>query len=182
MNNLTKDEARVLGVLVEKALTTPGQYPMTLNSLVSGCNQRSNRLPILKLDENRVMAALDSLKVKDFVREVMLASSRVTKFRHTTKETLGISISELVVLAELLLRGPQTPGHRGAPGRAGGDGLHAPQAWTGAAARGARPRVRRRAYVAPCAVAAGCPGLARARGIGRCCFGRHGELQKPRSS
>ncbi|MCH8825126.1 MAG: DUF480 domain-containing protein [Planctomycetes bacterium] len=110
MINLTKDEARVIGVLVEKALTTPGQYPLTLNSLVSGCNQRSNRLPILNLDENRVIAALDSLKAKDLAREVMLASSRVTKFRHTTKETLEISISELVVLAELLLRGPQTLG------------------------------------------------------------------------
>lgn len=110
MNNFTKDEARVLGVLVEKALTTPGQYPLTLNSLVSGCNQRSNRLPILNLDENRVIAALDSLKAKDLAREVMLANSRVTKFRHTAKETLGISISELVVLTELLLRGPQSLG------------------------------------------------------------------------
>ena len=110
MNNLTKDEARVIGVLVEKALTTPGQYPLTLNSLVSGCNQKSNRLPILNLDENRILAALDSLKAKDLACEVMLASSRVTKFRHTAKETLGISISELVVIAELLLRGPQTLG------------------------------------------------------------------------
>ena len=110
MNNLTKDEARVLGVLVEKALTTPGQYPLTLNSLVSGCNQRSNRLPILTLDEDRVIAALDSLKAKELAREVLLASSRVTKFRHTSKETLEISINELVVITELLLRGPQTLG------------------------------------------------------------------------
>ena len=110
MISLTKDEARVIGVLVEKALTTPGQYPLTLNSLVSGCNQRSNRLPILNLDENRIITALDSLKAKELAREVMLASSRVTKFRHTAKETLEISISELVVIAELLLRGPQTLG------------------------------------------------------------------------
>lgn len=110
MINLNNDEARVLGVLVEKACTTPGQYPLTLNSLVSGCNQRSNRLPILNLDENRVITALDGLRGKELAREVMLASSRVTKFRHTSKETLGISISELVVLAELLLRGPQTLG------------------------------------------------------------------------
>ena len=118
MISLTKDEARVIGVLVEKALTTPGQYPLTLNSLVSGCNQRSNRLPILNLDENRIITALDSLKAKELAREVMLASSRVTKFRHTAKETLEISISELVVIAELLLRGPQTLGEiRGRLGR-----------------------------------------------------------------
>lgn len=103
-------ECRVLGVLVEKAQTVPGQYPMTLNAMVSGCNQRNNREPVTNLSEDEVLAALDDLRGKGLVREVMLSGSRVPKFKHETRATLGIETPALVVLAELLLRGPQTVG------------------------------------------------------------------------
>lgn len=107
---LTPDECRVIGVLIEKAQTTPGQYPLTLNALVSGCNQKSNRAPVMQINEDRAIAALDSLRAKGLVREVMMSGSRVNKFRHVVREGLEVSTSELVVLAELLLRGPQSVG------------------------------------------------------------------------
>lgn len=107
---LTPNEARVLGVLIEKAQTTPGQYPITLNALVNGCNQLSNRHPITTLDEDKVMAALDSLRTKGLAREVALTGSRVAKFKHAARETLNVDTNQLVVLAELMLRGPQTVG------------------------------------------------------------------------
>jgi uncharacterized protein YceH (UPF0502 family) len=110
MQTLTPHEARVLGVLIEKAQTTPSQYPITLNALVAGCNQKSNREPILNLDEDQVLAALDGLRRKQFVREVHMTGSRVSKFRHVARETLDVQTPELVVLAELMLRGPQTIG------------------------------------------------------------------------
>lgn len=107
---LTPNEARVLGVLIEKAQTTPGQYPITLNALVNGCNQLSNRHPITTLDEDKVMAALDSLRTKGLAREVALTGSRVAKFKHAARETLNVDTNQLIVLAELTLRGPQTVG------------------------------------------------------------------------
>jgi uncharacterized protein YceH (UPF0502 family) len=110
MVQLTPDESRVLGVLIEKAQTTPGQYPMTLNAIVTGCNQKNNRHPVTNLDEERVMAALDSLRGKNLGRELFMSGSRVPKYRHTAREAMEVSTSELVVLAELLLRGPQTLG------------------------------------------------------------------------
>ncbi len=110
MSGLTPDEARVLGVLVEKAQTTPTQYPMTLNAVVNGCNQKNNRHPVSTLGEDQVLAALDGLRAKQMVREVMLSGSRVPKYRHTAREGLEVGTSELVVLAELMLRGPQTIG------------------------------------------------------------------------
>jgi len=110
MQTLTPHEARVLGVLIEKAQTTPTQYPITLNALVAGCNQKSNREPILNLDEDQILAALDGLRRKQFVREVHMTGSRVSKFRHVARETLDVQTPELVVLAELMLRGPQTIG------------------------------------------------------------------------
>jgi len=103
-------ECRVLGVLVEKAQTVPQQYPMTLNGVVGGCNQRNNRRPVLAVDEDEVLAALDGLRGRGLVREVMLSGSRVPKFKHDAREVLGVATPELVVLAELLLRGPQTTG------------------------------------------------------------------------
>ncbi len=103
-------ECRVLGVLVEKAQTVPQQYPMTLNGVLSGCNQRNNRRPVLSADEDDVLAALDRLRGRGLVREVMLSGSRVPKFKHDAREVLGVGTAELVVLAELLLRGPQTVG------------------------------------------------------------------------
>jgi uncharacterized protein YceH (UPF0502 family) len=110
MVNLTAHESRILGVLIEKAQTTPAQYPLTLNALVTGANQKSNRDPVLELGEEQVLAALDGLRSKALVREVMLSGSRVEKYRHVAREALEVSTAELVVLAELLLRGPQTVG------------------------------------------------------------------------
>jgi uncharacterized protein YceH (UPF0502 family) len=110
MISLTPDECRALGVLIEKAQTTPQQYPLTLNALVNGANQKNNREPVTNLDEDKMLTAVDGLRAKGLTREVSLSGSRVAKFRHTTREALEISTSELVILAELLLRGPQTVG------------------------------------------------------------------------
>lgn len=110
MISLTPDECRALGVLIEKAQTTPQQYPLTLNALVNGANQKNNREPVTNLDEDKMLIALDGLRAKGLAREVALSGSRVAKFRHTARETLEISTHELVILAELLLRGPQTVG------------------------------------------------------------------------
>lgn len=107
---LTPEESRVLGTLVEKAQTVPGSYPMTLNSLVIGCNQKNNREPVTAFDEDTVYATVDSLRKKGLVREVDLAGSRVQKFRHVARDVLKVSTEELVLLAELLLRGPQSLG------------------------------------------------------------------------
>ncbi len=107
---LAADEARVLGTLIEKAQTTPNQYPLTLNSLVTGINQKNNRWPVVTIDEERALRALDTLRAKGLVREVALSGSRVEKFRHVAREALEVSTHELVILAELWLRGPQTVG------------------------------------------------------------------------
>lgn len=110
MLSLTANEARVLGTLIEKAQTVPGSYPMTLNGLTTGCNQKNNRLPVTELDEDTVFDALDSLRRKGLVREVDLSGSRVQKFRHVARESLNVGTEQLVLLAELLLRGPQALG------------------------------------------------------------------------
>jgi uncharacterized protein len=110
MVHLTADECRVLGVLVEKAHTVATQYPMSLNSLVTGCNQKSNRNPVININEDRVVKALESLRDKHLVLFANTAGSRVMKYRHNCRETLEIGTNELVVLTELLLRGPQTAG------------------------------------------------------------------------
>jgi hypothetical protein len=110
MAEFTHDECRVLGTLIEKALTTPGQYPLSLNSLVTGVNQKSNRDPVVEIDEDRALHAIDGLRAKGFVRDVTFTGSRVEKFRHVVSEALGIRAPEQALLAELLLRGPQTVG------------------------------------------------------------------------
>ena len=102
-------EARVLGVLVEKALTTPEQYPLTLNALVSGANQKVNRDPLLALSDDEVNEALDGLIDKELARKVFPGNSRVDKFCHTGTSTLKVEIAQLALLAELMMRGPQTP-------------------------------------------------------------------------
>src|SRR5579872_4400248 len=111
---LTADEARVIGCLIEKQITTPDQYPLSLNALTNACNQKSNRDPILELDEARVQATLDGLARKHFVLEKSGFGSRVPKFQHrfcnTEYGTLKLSAQELAVLCELMLRGPQTAG------------------------------------------------------------------------
>lgn len=110
MVTLTANEARVLGVLVEKALTTPAQYPLTLNAMVVGSNQKNNRHPVTNLSEDVVYDAVDGLRKKGFAREVVLSGSRVPKFRHTAREVLNVETPALVILTELMLRGPESLG------------------------------------------------------------------------
>jgi uncharacterized protein YceH (UPF0502 family) len=107
---LEPHELRVLGVLLEKELSTPEYYPLTLNALVNGCNQSSNRDPVLKLDEAAVQAALDGLRDKRLAATVHAAGSRTLKFAQRLTEPLNLSVQEAAILAELLLRGPQTAG------------------------------------------------------------------------
>jgi len=103
-------EARVFGVLIEKALTTPEQYPLTLNAVTNGANQKSNRDPVLSLDEAEVDGALRRLEGKYMVRKVFPGNSRVEKYCHNGTDALNLDAKGLAVLAELLMRGPQTPG------------------------------------------------------------------------
>jgi uncharacterized protein YceH (UPF0502 family) len=105
---LTAGEARLLGVLVEKALTTPEQYPLSLNAATLGANQKSNRFPILAMSEDEVSEALDGLIDKQLARKVFPGNSRVDKYAHTGTSALKVEIAQLAVLAELLMRGPQT--------------------------------------------------------------------------
>ena len=107
---LNAHEARVLGVLVEKQLTTPDGYPLSLNALTSGSNQKSNRDPITDFTEAEVTVALQGLVVKHLAGRVVPAGSRVEKWRHNSRETLHVDDAELALVAELLMRGPQTPG------------------------------------------------------------------------
>jgi uncharacterized protein YceH (UPF0502 family) len=110
-------ERRVLGVLIEKAKTTPDAYPLSLNALVTGCNQKSNRDPVLNLADVEVENALASLQKKTLVLR-LTGSGRVERWRHIAYETWKVNKVELAVLAELLLRRPQTEGElRGRAGR-----------------------------------------------------------------
>ncbi len=106
---LNSIDRRVLGVLGEKAKTTPDAYPMTLNALVAGCNQKSNRAPVLQLEPDQVEESLDRLREFGAVALVE-GSGRVQKYRHYLYEWLGVSKVELSVMIELLLRGEQTMG------------------------------------------------------------------------
>lgn len=108
--NLNAHEARVLGVLIEKAFTTPDNYPLSLNAATSGCNQKSNRDPVVDYLEDEVYIGLTGLCHKLLAGKAMQAGSRVEKFRHSANQALGLSDGGLAVLAELLMRGPQTPG------------------------------------------------------------------------
>lgn len=110
MIELTPDEARALGVLIEKATTTPEQYPLTLNACVNGCNQKNNRDPVTALDEGAVFEALESLRTKGLAVRVDSVGSRTNRYRHNAGEVLHARAGEVAVLAELLLRGPQTAG------------------------------------------------------------------------
>lgn len=100
---------RVFGVLIEKAKTTPDNYPMTISALISGCKQKSNRDPLMDLDEDEVLEALDKLRGMGAVREVQ-GSGRVNKYRHCAYEWLAVNAPQSAVMTELLLRGPQTLG------------------------------------------------------------------------
>lgn len=112
-------ERRVLGVLVEKAKTTPEGYPLSLNALVTGCNQKSNRSPQMNVAADDVEEVLDRLREESAVAEVM-GGGRVAKYRHYMKDWMGVDGNELAVMAELILRGPQTVGQlRGRAARMG---------------------------------------------------------------
>lgn len=106
---LTESQRRIIGVLVEKAKTTPEQYPLSLNSLTTGCNQKSNRSPLMQLDAEDVQVDLDELRDMGAVVEIQ-SGGRVAKFKHRMYEWLGVEKTELAVVAELLLRGEQTIG------------------------------------------------------------------------
>ena len=106
---LDRIERRVAGVLVEKAKTTPDNYPLTLNSLLNGANQKSNRFPQMQLDEEHVFDALENLRKLGAIAEVQ-GDSRAAKFRHLLYDWLGVDKFEIAVMAELLLRGAQTLG------------------------------------------------------------------------
>lgn len=108
--SLDEVQVRVLGVLLEKQMSTPEYYPLTLNALVAGCNQSSNRDPVLRLEETTVLDALEALRAEGLVWVVQQAGSRATKYEHRLKERFDLSEQEAAVLGELLLRGPQTPG------------------------------------------------------------------------
>lgn len=107
---LSAPEVRVLGCLLEKSETTPDAYPLTLNSLLLACNQKSNRDPIVEYDEDIAIEALDDLRKKGFAFRVDVAGSRVAKFRHNIDELLGLSQGSKALLTVLLLRGAQTLG------------------------------------------------------------------------
>lgn len=107
---LTDIEARVLGSLVEKEITTPGYYPLSLNALVNACNQKSNRDPVMNLDEDAVREALAGLHDKRIAAPITGGDSRVSKYKHRLPEIFNFGRPETAVLCVLLLRGPQTPG------------------------------------------------------------------------
>jgi uncharacterized protein len=111
---LSPQEARVIGCLIEKQITTPDQYPLSLNALTNACNQKSNRDPVMTLDEPSIQHIVDTLARRHFVTENSGFGSRVPKFqqRFCNSEfgTLKFPPQELAILCELLLRGPQTPG------------------------------------------------------------------------
>src|SRR4051812_24728999 len=107
---LTAEEARVLGVLMEKSVTTPDNYPLSLNAVVTACNQSTNRDPIVHYDETTVDRTLDSLRAKELTRRVKATGQRVVKHRHIAEEALGLDRPESTLFGVLLLRGAQTPG------------------------------------------------------------------------
>jgi uncharacterized protein YceH (UPF0502 family) len=111
---LTPLQARVIGVLIEKEITTPDQYPLSLNALTLGCNQKSSREPIMQLSESEVQNILDELRDKNLLFEHQSSGSRVVKFKHrfcnTEFSSLKFTPQELAIVCVLLLRGPQTPG------------------------------------------------------------------------
>jgi uncharacterized protein YceH (UPF0502 family) len=110
VHDLSPEEVRVLGSLMEKQRTTPDTYPLTLNSLRAACNQSTNRDPVVAYDDETIRDALDRLGRRRFTRLTSYHGSRAAKFRHLLDEALQIGPEEQAVLAVMMLRGPQTPG------------------------------------------------------------------------
>jgi uncharacterized protein YceH (UPF0502 family) len=108
--HLTPAQARVLGALVEKEITTPDYYPMSLNALINACNQRSNREPVMDLDEEEARLALRRLEDLGVAGRARGADGRVTKYEHWLGEAFNFTRAETALICILLLRGPQTPG------------------------------------------------------------------------
>jgi len=107
---LSEVETRVLGALIEKDITTPDYYPLSLNALVNACNQKNNREPVMNLDEDTVRQGLNMLQGQNLAGPSGGADSRVTKYEHRMQEVFNFSRGETAILCVLLLRGPQTPG------------------------------------------------------------------------
>ena len=107
---LTENEVRVLGALIEKQITNPEYYPLTLNSLRAACNQKNNRSPVMSLTEREVEHALDSLREKNLAYVFHGSTSRVPKYKHVAPEVLQLKPAELAVMCVLMLSGPQTVG------------------------------------------------------------------------
>jgi uncharacterized protein YceH (UPF0502 family) len=107
-NDLDATEVRVIGALIEKALTTPDNYPLSLNALTSACNQSSNRDPVMSLEESAVSQAIDTLRRRGLVRSIQPIGSRVSKYQHLLTEIGELTREELAVLGVLMLRGQQT--------------------------------------------------------------------------
>ena len=107
---LSETETRVLGALIEKDITTPDYYPLSLNALVNACNQKNNREPVMTLSEEDVRQALSTLQEKRLAGPASTADSRVTKYEHRLQEAFNFDRREIAILCVLLLRGPQTPG------------------------------------------------------------------------
>jgi uncharacterized protein YceH (UPF0502 family) len=110
VNLLSDVEVRVLGALIEKDITTPDYYPLSLNAVVNACNQKNNRDPVMGLDEEAVRAALESLQAQRLAGPASGADSRVTKYEHRLQEVFNFDRREIAILCVLLLRGAQTPG------------------------------------------------------------------------
>ena len=110
VDHLTDIETRVVGSLIEKDITTPDYYPLSLNALVNACNQKNNRDPMMALDEDSVAQALATLQEKRLAGPASGADSRVTKYEHRLQEVFNFDRREIAILCVLLLRGPQTPG------------------------------------------------------------------------
>src|SRR3954470_822836 len=110
MLELSPDEVRVLGVLIEKSTTTPEQYPLSMNAVVNGANQKNNRDPVTSMTEDQAFDAVEGLRQKGLAVRVDVPGNRVSKYRHNATDVLHVRAGELAVLAELLLRGPQTQG------------------------------------------------------------------------
>jgi uncharacterized protein YceH (UPF0502 family) len=106
--NLTPVQSRVVGCLIEKEMATPDNYPLTMNALLTACNQATNRNPVTKLDEHTVGNALQNLRAMNVVRIVYSRSNRADKFRHVLDEVLAVGPAHLALLSVLMLRGPQT--------------------------------------------------------------------------
>ncbi|KRT13248.1 hypothetical protein ASU31_25595 [Pedobacter ginsenosidimutans] len=108
--DLSAEEQRILGALIEKSRTTPDYYPMTLNGLTAACNQKSSRNPVVNYDEETITLTLNQLKIKGLISTATGGSSRATKYKHNLAIVYPLLPSELAIICLLLLRGPLTPG------------------------------------------------------------------------